>query len=200
MHHSIILEEFGIRLRPARLDDAPFIVWLRNLDHAKGRVGDSAQDVASQEKWMRDYFERDGDYYFIVETDCGIPVGTYGIYKIQGDQWESGRWIIRPGVPAALPSIVLGYQVAFDRLAIGKLKGYTVSTNHRVLSLNRKLGLKATGGVTTQRIAGKTVQLLEFELRSSDWAKMRESVLPLVHLAGEKIRDWERSAPAISPA
>ena len=58
----------GIRLRPVRLEDAPFIVWLRNLVHAKGRVGDSAEDIDSQERWLHAYFDREGDYYFLVET------------------------------------------------------------------------------------------------------------------------------------
>jgi len=198
MHHSIILENFDVRLRPVRLDDAPFIVWLRNLDHAKGRIGDSAQNIASQEQWLQTYFTRDGDYYFIVETSGGTPLGTYGLYKTKGDLWESGRWIIRPGAPAAIPCIVLGFQAAFDCLRLSKLKAYTVSTNHRVLTLNGKLGFKPTGGMPTQIIEGKSVQLIEFELQLSDWLQIRESILPLARLAGKNVRAWEQSeAPRI---
>jgi hypothetical protein len=46
--HSIQTEGFSMRLRPVRMDDAGFIVWLRNLDYVKGKVGDSASDVASR--------------------------------------------------------------------------------------------------------------------------------------------------------
>ena len=84
MEHSFETEGFGIRLRPVRMDDAAFIVWLRNLDHVKGKVGDSATDVASQEAWLNKYFEREGDYYFIAETPGGIPLGTHGIYEYEG--------------------------------------------------------------------------------------------------------------------
>ncbi len=56
MEHSFQTEGYGIRLRPVRLDDAAFIVWLRNLDHVKGKVGDSAKDVASQEAWLKQIF------------------------------------------------------------------------------------------------------------------------------------------------
>ena len=52
MLHSLIAQGYGIRLRPVRLEDAPFIVWLRNLEYVKGRVGDSATDVAGQERWL----------------------------------------------------------------------------------------------------------------------------------------------------
>ena len=57
-----------MRLRPVRLEDAAFIVWLRNLEHAKGRIGDSATDVASQKAWLQKYFDRPNDYYFLIET------------------------------------------------------------------------------------------------------------------------------------
>ncbi len=200
MQHSITIEDFGVRLRPVQLDDAPFIVWLRNTDHAKGRIGDSAQDVASQEQWLRAYFERARDYYFIIETACGIPVGTYGIYNIEDHHAESGRWIVRPDVPAALPGIILANEVAFERLGLSKLIGYTVSTNFRVISLNRKLGYKMTGSTPiTQIIGGKPVQLVGFELHAADWFKIREALRPLARLAGEKIRNWEQSAASRPP-
>ena len=64
MQHSLQAEDFGIRVRPVRMEDASFIVWLRNLDYAKGRIGDSAKDIASQETWLQTYFQREGDYYF----------------------------------------------------------------------------------------------------------------------------------------
>ena len=193
MQHTFTIENFCVRLRPVRLADAAFIVWLRNLEHAKGHIGDSAQDIASQQKWLKAYFKRDGDYYFIIETICGTPLGTYGIYKIQGDHGESGRWIVRPDAPAALPSIVLGFEIAFGRLGFSKIEAHTVSSNYRVLSLNRKLGLKMTGiAPTAQVIDGKSVQLILFELQSQDWLNLRESILPLARLAGDKLRSWEQ--------
>ena len=79
MRHSLYAEEFGIRLRPVRSDDAPFIVWHRNLEHVRGRVGDSAITVQGQEKWLATYFQRGGDYYFIAETQAGTLLGTHGI-------------------------------------------------------------------------------------------------------------------------
>src|SRR5690242_17249859 len=79
MQHTLKTEGFGVRLRPVEMEDAAFIVWLRNLEHARGRVGDSATDTAAQQAWLREYFRREGDYYFIIETNRGIAVGAYGI-------------------------------------------------------------------------------------------------------------------------
>ena len=58
------------------MEDAAFIVWLRNSEHAKGNIGDSAVDVASQKAWLSAYFMREGDYYFIIETSGAMPVFT----------------------------------------------------------------------------------------------------------------------------
>src|SRR5208283_4119079 len=110
------------RLRPVRMEDAPFIVWLRNLDFVKGKVGDSATDVVGQEAWLRVYFEREGDYYFIIETLDGIPMGTHGIYDLSGTSAEKGRHIVRSEVMAGLPNEMLMMDLAFNLLRLSELR------------------------------------------------------------------------------
>jgi RimJ/RimL family protein N-acetyltransferase len=194
MQHTLHAEGFGVRLRPVRMDDAPFIVWLRNLDHVKGRVGDSATDTAGQQAWLRAYFDRPGDYYFIIETTGGLPVGAYGIYDVKGASAESGRWIIRPEVPAAIPNAILAFDMAFDRLGLSELRVTTVSTNLSVLSLNRKFGFRQTGiTVAGQVIAGKAVDLVHFLLDAKDWPRIRAGVLPLARLAEKQVQEWEQA-------
>jgi RimJ/RimL family protein N-acetyltransferase len=195
MRHSIVIEDFGIRLRPVRLGDAPFIVWVRNLDHAKGNIGDSATDIPTQENWLRKQLACDGDYYFLIESSRGIPVGTYGIYDVENGEGESGRWIVRPQVAAAIPSIVLAFEIAFHRLRLDTLRAHTVSTNHRVISLNRKLGFREVKKHPgSQVIDGQSVDLIQFELKAQEWTKIRESIIPMAQLAKENIRNWEQSA------
>jgi RimJ/RimL family protein N-acetyltransferase len=175
------------------MDDAPFIVWLRNLDHAKGRVGDSATTAASQEAWLKAYFDRPGDYYFIIETLGRIAVGAYGIYNLRGTSAESGRWVIRPDVPAAIPCAVLAFDTAFNKLGLTEVRVTTVSTNHSVLSLNRKLGFRQTGITkNAQMIAGQAVDFVHFLLDQKDWPKVRAGVLPLARLAERQVEEWER--------
>jgi RimJ/RimL family protein N-acetyltransferase len=197
MEHTLKAEGFGVRLRPVRMEDAAFIVWLRNLDHVKGRVGDSARDAAAQEAWLAAYFQRDGDYYFIIETAGGIAVGAYGIYNVKGVGAESGRWIIRPEVPAAVPSALLAFDLAFGGLRLKEVRVTTVSTNHGVLSLNRKFGFREVGiehgGVV---IGGKPVDLVRFVMTAEEWVKPRERMLPLARLAEAQVRDWEQAQTA----
>jgi len=204
MQHSLTTEGFGVRLRPVRMEDAPFIVWLRNLSHARGRVGDSAADTASQEAWLKTYFQRAGDYYFIIETAGGTPVGAYGIYCIVGSSCESGRWIIRPEVPAAIPSAILAFDLAFGALKLTEIHVTTVSTNQPVLSLNKKFGFRQTSiEKGAQIIGGQPVDLVHFLMGSADWTKPRERLLPLARLAETQVRDWEKAnqpQPGKTPA
>ncbi len=180
-------------MRPVRIVDAAFIVWLRNQDYVKGRVGDSAPDVAGQRAWLETYFTREGDYYFIVETLEGIPLGTYGIYNVKGDGGESGRWIIRLGVPAAIPSAVVLLDTAFNRLSLREVHGSTVVSNQSVLSINRKFGFRQTGiQPAAHVIGGKAVDLVHFSMLSEDWSKARERLLPLARLAETQVLEWER--------
>jgi len=194
MQHTIHTEGFGVRLRPVRMDDAAFIVWLRNLDHAKGRVGDSATDVANQQTWLRAYFERQGDYYFIIETAGGISVGAYGIYDLRGTSAESGRWIVRPEVPAAIPSVILAFDLAYGRLGLSELRARTISSNQPVLSLNRKFGFRQVRvEVGAQVIGGKNVDMVHFLLTAPEWYRIREQLVPLATVAQTQVREWEQA-------
>lgn len=193
MKHTVQAEGYGIRLRPVEMEDAAFIVWLRNLDHARGRVGDSAADTPAQEAWLKEYFQRRGDYYFILESLGKIPVGAYSIYNLVGSSAESGRWVIRPDVPAAIPCAIVAFdEIAFGNLGLAELRVKTVSTNQPVLSLNRKLGFRQTRVErSAQIIGGAPVDLVHFLLEKKDWPPVRERLLPLARLAERQVLEWE---------
>ncbi len=191
MKHSVTTEGFGVRLRPVRTEDAAFIVWLRNLVHARGRIGDTVNE-SGQRAWLEKYFTREGDYYFIIETAGGISVGAYGIYDVRGKSAESGRWVINPEVPAAIPSALLAFRTAFETLAMEELRVSTVSTNQTVLSLNKKFGFRQVSvTANAQVINGQPVDLVNFLLDSKDWPRVREKLLPLAKLAETQVREWE---------
>lgn len=196
MEHSVTAEGFGVRLRPVRMEDAPFIVWLRNLAHARAQLGDTG-DEASQRAWLERYFRRAGDYYFIIEAAGGQPVGTHGIYDCRGGSAELGRWVVRPDVWAAVPSYLLAFRTAFETLALGELRMTTAVTNRPVLSLSRKLGFRRTGVATNARlIDGVPVDIVHFLVEAGEWPRVCEQLAPLARLAEMQVRAWEKRQAA----
>ena len=194
MQHSIQAEGYGIRLRPVRLDDAAFIVWLRNLDHAKGRLGDSATDVASQEAWLKEYFKREGDYYFIMETLSKIPVGTHGIYDVRSTSAEAGRFIVRPDVWAAAPTSVLTYDMTYGEMGLTEIRATSVESNFKLHSYIRRLGFRRVKVEQAGRvIGGQPVNIVHFIQTAEDWFSVREQVIPLARLAETQVREWEQA-------
>lgn len=188
-----------------RAEDASFIVWLRGLHHAKGRIGDTTPDIAGQSAWLQTYFERPGDYYFIIETERGIPIGTQGVYDIRGTSAEVGRWVIRPGVQAAIPSYVLILDFAFKQLGLEELRATTIVSNRGMISLNRKVGFEQFRIEPHSRIInGQPVDIVHCVLRAETWFRSREVLVPLAKVAEPLVREWEQDQlqryPAQPPA
>lgn len=194
MLHSLIAQGYGIRLRPVRLEDAPFIVWLRNLEYVKGRVGDSATDVAGQERWLNLYFAREGDYYFIAETLNEIPLGTYGVYDLNETSAEIGRLVIRPEVPAGAPATVLLIDLFYTQIGLTQLRGRVVARNHRARSFFRKLGFNEVKVEHAgQVIGGQAVDMVLLSQVTEDWLRVREKLITEAQQAGTWIREWTQS-------
>lgn len=192
MHHTLIAAGFGLRLRPVRLDDAAFIVWLRGQEHAKGKLGDSATTVKDQERWLEKYFDREGDFYWVAETMTGIPVGVNGVYDVAGNTAEYGRLIVCPGVQAALPMSVLTYDLAFERLGLQTLRATSVESNRTLHSFVKKLGYQqGATDLAARVINGCAVNIFNFKLPVATWRRQRENLIPLAEYAGRRITEWE---------
>src|SRR5208337_3064766 len=170
LDHSIIVEKFGIRLRPVRLSDAGFIVNVHNSAHALGYVGDSAQTEASQRDWLNEYFVRPGDYYFIIElAENRQMLGTIGIYNIRDGAGEVGRLIILPGVvPSAPASYWLITHVFFAILGLDA-EIFTVVESNSAITFFKHIGAHLTGASKPHIIASKPVNLLEYRVTRSEW-------------------------------
>ena len=134
----------------------------------------------------------EGDYYWIVESSGGIPLGTHGIYNVNGGSAERGRHIMRPEVMAGVPSATLTADLAFGSMGLHELRSWVVATNQEVLSIHRKSGFKEVGRVTAaQMIDGRPVDKVEFLFTAEAWRKRRDGVLPLARFAGKQVLEWE---------
>lgn len=179
MQHTISREIRGVRLRPVTLKDASFIVDLRNSPSVLGTIGDSAKDIATQEDWLERYFERQNDYYFIIEVaGVIVPVGTISLYDINGDMGEWGRWIVRSTFPAGPASAWLALSIGFELLNLDALVGHVVAGNKRAIAFHQAIGNPYVGLSSEQRIiGGTTVSLLRYCARRVDWPKISDRLL-----------------------
>lgn len=169
---TIELTGFGIRLRAARVDDADFILKLRNMPHVKGKMGDLDISLEQEENWLRHNTVDPFDYLFIIESPSFTQLGTISVYNInfQTQTAETGRLAIIPASPAALPACILLTNFCFDHLKMKLLKGYVVSNNKDVLTFNQQLGYKIVSSVQSKRtINGQTVDMVYIELTRDDW-------------------------------
>lgn len=195
MRHSLTMQGFGVRVRPVQLEDAAFIVWLRNLGHVRGRVGDSAADVASQEKWLEGYFERDGDYYFLIETLTGIRSGTFGVYNLAGSSAEFGRVAGRPGANVFAPAGILLFDRFYGEMGLTEVRANCVASNYKMLhALTKKIGMRQVGVKHAgQLIGGKEIDLLNFSQTPEEWLGVREAIVRRARVGEAGIRKWEEA-------
>jgi len=147
MHHDVVLSGWGCRLRPVTVADAGFIVRVRSQDRAKGNIHVTNVSIADQEAWIRNYLERDNEYYWIIEDMYGSPFGTAGLYNYNADvlEAEGGRWVMFPKFPfsVAAPDLLLKKWV-FEGLKLKRLIFHVVATNRKVLHFHELMGARKT--------------------------------------------------------
>jgi len=153
VRHSLTIDGPAFRLRPVGFEDAEFIAQLRadperNRYLHRGPVG-----APAQEAWLDAYFDREDDYYFLIENSAtGSREGTAGIYnagwsidertdKLRRDA-EWGRWILRRGSLAALESACLIYRVGFEMLNLDSIYCRTILENASALAFHDSFGME----------------------------------------------------------
>lgn len=144
MKHALSIEGYGYKLRPVQLEDAGFIIEVRLEDKERNRfIHEISDDVSLQEKWIREYWEREGDYYFVIENKIsGQREGLIALYDMQSGKAEWGRWVIKKGSMAAVESVDLIYKAAFDKLGLDELYCRTIEDNTAVVSFHDAAGEK----------------------------------------------------------
>lgn len=148
MKKNIVLSGFGYRLRPVRMEDAPFIIDTRLEDAERNRfIHRISPDVAAQEAWLKEHLDREDDYYFVIENLLtGEAEGLIGLYNMKGGVAEWGRWVIRKSSLAAVESVDLMYQAAFEPLGLEEVYCRTLCLNATVVSFHDAIGQK-NGGI-----------------------------------------------------
>jgi RimJ/RimL family protein N-acetyltransferase len=176
MRHSIALTCTQYQLRPVDLDDAAFILTLRSDPVRSRYLHEVSPDVKDQVAWIERYFERAGDYYFIVEdARSGEPQGTIGLYDIAPDAKtaEWGRWIVKPDSMAALESVWLISEVAFSQLGLESIVSRTLAENPRVASFHESFGASRVRISENHFVRGEAKSAIEHRITAAKWPALR---------------------------
>lgn len=164
MKHNIRISGYSYRLRPVELEDAQFIVDTRLEDEKKSQyVHKISPNVNLQIDWLKNYFEREGDYYFIVENlFTKEKEGLISIYDVNGDVAEWGRWVFKRGSLGALESVYLIYKVAFEKLGLSELYTRTIENNASVVNFHKSIDAKLRKVLQNEvELEGKKYNIVE---------------------------------------
>lgn len=88
-----------VDLRSITLDDAEFSYNIRADERNRDTVGQLAESVDAQRKFIEWQMNEPNDYYFVVLNKKGERIGLYGVYDIHDGMAEVGREV-NVGEPA----------------------------------------------------------------------------------------------------
>lgn len=162
------------------IEDCSFIVQLRTDPQRSRFIHSTSLDIADQDEWLRSYFDRPGDYYFIVEhKETRQPEGTIGIYNLDRSKRcaEWGRWVLRPDSRGAFESALLIYRAAFEVLGLDMLSCLTAIENAQVVLFHKTLGLETHARLSNHfNFGGVLHDAIEQWMTKEKWEKSRAAL------------------------
>lgn len=132
----------NINFREIEVSDAAFVLQLRT-DLEKSRfIHKTENNLQKQIEYIQNYKNKDQEWYFIIESKTGEPLGTYRIYDvIDNDDFATGSWIIKNDAPdcTAMESVMLLNKFAFEELGFLRAHFDVRKKNRRVCAFNEKI-------------------------------------------------------------
>jgi len=172
LRHDLSLDGPAFRLRPVELSDAAAILELRRDPSRSRYIHETPPSVEAQINWLEAYLGRAGDYYWAVERRAdGATEGFLGIYDVDGDVAEWGRWVLRAGSLAAPESAWLVHQAGFTLLGLESLITRTLAENRAVVAFHARYGAETLRTLPAHtRIGSVTHDAVEARITRADWA------------------------------
>lgn len=150
MGGKIVLEKLHgkyVNLREVTLNDAEFILSLRCDENKSKFLHKTEYNLENQIAYIKKYFEKTDEWYFIIENKSGKRIGTYRIYDIQGDSFCIGSWLMIDGVSPAesFESDYILRMYGFDVLGFKKIHFDVRKGNKKVIAYHKMVGARITG-------------------------------------------------------
>ena len=192
MRHDLSLHGHAFRLRPIADADAPFVLELRGDPERARHLHPTSPSLADQLNWFACYYERAGDYYFVVERlETDAPEGLVAIFDVSPESadGEWGRWILRPGSLAAVESAWLTYRCAFEQLGLEQVYSRTAAHNRSVVSFHDSCGITRRRLLPGHvEICGTKVNAIEHTVDRQSWPQISSRLQRLSQLTAQILR------------
>ena len=191
MRHDLTIEGYAFRLRPIADGDAEMVIELRSDPALNRYLHVSSNRVEDQLAWFAAYYDRPGDYYFVIERcSNGMPEGVIALYDIDNDarRGEWGRWILKPGSLAAIESAWLIYRVGFDMLGLQNVYCRTVADNAKVVSFHDSCGITARRLLPQHfDLGGRRHDAIEHQVDREGWERIRPRLEMLARQTARRV-------------
>lgn len=193
MRHELHIEGHAFRLRPIADRDAAFVVELRTNPRLNRYLHAGATQVDEQLTWLGRYYEREGDYYFVVERlDSGASEGLISIYDIDATALSGywGRWVLKPNSLASVESVYLMFRMAFEQLRLRCVYSRTVGENEKVVSFHDSYSCgKAERRLLPKhfQLGGRSLDGIEHRVSRASWGDMSPQLDELAKKIAERI-------------
>jgi len=134
------IERYGIKLRFVEVEDAEFILSLRNDERLGKFLSKTSNDLSDQVNWIKKYKEREKlgeEFYFVVEDLAGIKYGVTRISELkEGSAFELGSWLFSRASPSgmAIKADIIAKEIGFDQLGFNLCKFNVRKENTSVLN------------------------------------------------------------------
>ena len=188
MQHDIIVEGKHYRLRPVTSEDAAFMVQLRTDPQRSALIHTTSPRIADQQEYLKSYFKRPGDYYFILERkETQEAEGAVAIYDLDSAKRcaEWGRWVLVPGSKGAFESAILVYRAAFDVLGLDMVYCRTAIENAQVVLFHKALGLATHEKLPAHfNFGGVFYDAIEQRMTKDTWQENRAALESKVSWVG----------------
>lgn len=140
-----------VDLHPFSPEFAADIARLRNQEKARYFLSQNFElTPENQLEWMLQYADHPDQINFVAVSKSGAVVGTFGLYNYQNGSMEFGRLVfdlekVKGGVPYALESAILVFDLAFDYLGLDRVVANIREDNHKLLKFACSLGFYQRG-------------------------------------------------------
>lgn len=181
MKYNKKLEGIFTYLKSVEVEDAEFILKLRTDANISRFLNKTENDIKKQIKWIEEQQIRTNDYYFIIyDKTTDKKVGTYGIYNINNEQGEFGRFICIDSPVQSIETGLLIADFAFNALNLEKAIASVDISNKKTISFQNKNKLKV---VYTKEENGRTLQYSELT-KNNYFENVRPNLVSLIENLG----------------